>query len=223
MQRHDLPTFRCFPQRGSELQSTIMSESILDVARRADLFFMEKSPIHDAMRRLTKTLSEMQIPFAIAGAMAANAHGHKRTTDDVDILIRREDLQRFKAAHIGLGWVDKFEGSKNFRDTINNVNIDALIAGEFPGDGRPKPVAFPMPESAAVDLKEGIPYISLPTLLELKTACGMTTAHRPRDFDDVIQLIRANQLTLEYADQLNPYIRDKYRELWHAAQVEEEY
>ncbi|MDA1050061.1 MAG: hypothetical protein O3C40_06225 [Planctomycetota bacterium] len=200
-----------------------MSESILEVARRADLFFMEKSPIHDAMRRLTKTLSEMGIPFAIAGAMAANAHGHKRTTDDVDILIRREDLQRFKAAHIGLGWVDKFEGSKNFRDTINNVNIDALIAGEFPGDGRPKPVAFPLPEATAVDLKEGIPFISLPTLLELKTACGMTTAHRPRDFDDVIQLIRANQLALEYADQLNPYVQDKYRELWQAAQVEEEY
>ena len=200
-----------------------MSESILEVARRADLFFMEKSPIHEAMRRLTKTLREMEIPFAIAGAMAANAHGHKRTTADVDILIRREDLQRFKSQHIGLGWVDKFEGSKNFRDTINNVSIDALIAGEFPGDGRPKPVAFPLPESVVVYLDEGIPYISLPTLLELKTACGMTTTHRPRDLDDVIQLIRANHLALEYADQLNPYVQDKYRELWHAAQVEEEY
>ena len=91
----------------------------------------------------------MEIPFAIAGAMAANAHGHRRTTADVDILIRREDLQRFKARHIGRGWVDKFEGSKNFRDTINNVSIDALMVGEFPGDGLPKPVAFPEPESVA--------------------------------------------------------------------------
>lgn len=200
-----------------------MSESILEVAQRADLFFMEKSPIHDAMRRLAKTLAEMEIPFAIAGAMAANAHGHKRTTADVDILIRRDDLQRFKTQHIGRGWVDKFEGSKNFRDAVNNVSIDALIAGEFPGDGLPKPVAFPMPESVAVYLGEGIPYISLPTLLELKTACGMTAAHRPRDLDDVIQLIRANQLALDYADQLNPYVQDKFRELWQAAQVEEEY
>jgi hypothetical protein len=200
-----------------------MSESILEVARRADLFFMEKSPIHDAMRRLTKIFNDLKIPFAIAGAMAANAHGHKRCTADVDILIRLEDLQRFKAKHIGLGWVDKFEGSKNFRDAVNDVNIYALIAGEFPGDGRPKPVAFPIPEAVAVHLGEGIPYISLSTLLELKIACGMTTSHRPRDLDDVIQLIRANQLTLEYADQLNPYVQDKYRELWQAAQVEEEY
>ncbi|MCB9940437.1 MAG: hypothetical protein H6823_19525 [Planctomycetaceae bacterium] len=200
-----------------------MSDSILEVARRADLFFMEKSPIHDAMRRLTKTLRGMEIPFAIAGAMAANAHGHKQTTDDVNVLIGLQDLQRFKAQHIGHGWIDKHEGSKSFHDTVNDVNIGVLIAGEFPGDGRPKPVAFPMPEAVTVFLGEGIPYVSLPTLLELKTACAMTTSHRPRDLDDVIQLIRANKLTLEYADQLNPYVQDKYRELWQAAQVDEEY
>ncbi len=29
-----------------------MSKSILDVAKRADAFFMKRSPIHEAMRRL---------------------------------------------------------------------------------------------------------------------------------------------------------------------------
>ena len=123
-----------------------MPESILEVAKRADKFFMEASPIHETMRRLSRILDEMKIPFAIAGAMAANAHGHKRTTADVDILIRREDLVRFKAQHIGLGWMDKFEGSKNFKDTITSVNVDTLIVGDYPGDGLPKPVAFPAPE-----------------------------------------------------------------------------
>ncbi len=202
---------------------SIMGDTILDVAKRADAFFMKRSPIHDAMRRLAKTLAEMEIPFAIAGAMAANAHGHQRTTADVDILIRREDLQRFKEQHIGLGWVDKFEGSKNFRDTINNVSIDALMVGEFPGDGLPKPVAFPEPELVVEYRDEGIPYVSLKSLLELKLASGMTAAHRPRDLDDVIQLIRANQLSATYAGQLNPYVGDKFRELWQAAQIEEEY
>ena len=98
-----------------------MAESILQVAMRADQFFMEASPIHETMRRLSKTLNEMKIDFAIAGAMAANAHGHKRTTSDVDILIRREDLQRFKERWIGRGWLDKFEGSKNFRDAVTST------------------------------------------------------------------------------------------------------
>ncbi|MEM6655749.1 MAG: hypothetical protein AAF596_08100, partial [Planctomycetota bacterium] len=69
-----------------------MPDSMLEVARRADEFFMGQSPIHQAMKRLAKTLGEMQIPFAIAGAMAAGVHGHRRMTEDVDILIAEEDL-----------------------------------------------------------------------------------------------------------------------------------
>jgi hypothetical protein len=200
-----------------------MPESIWDVARRADQFFMEASPIHETMRRLSRILDEMQIPFAIAGAMAANAHGHKRTTADVDILIRREDLQRFKSEHIGRGWVDKFEGSKNFKDAVTSVNVDTLIVGDYPGDGLPKPVAFPPPETVSFRNAEGVPIVRLETLLELKLACGMTASHRPRDLDDVIQLIRVNRLPLDFAERLNPYVAAKFRELWHAAQVVEDY
>jgi len=200
-----------------------MPESILEVAKRADKFFMEASPIHETMRRLSRILDEMKIPFAIAGAMAANAHGHKRTTSDVDILIRREDLVRFKSKHIGLGWMDKFEGSKNFKDTITSVNVDTLIVGDYPGDGLPKPVAFPAPEDVSFRNDDGIPFITLETLLELKIACGSTVSHRPRDLDDVIQLIRVNRLPLEFAQKLNPFVVGKYQELWQAAQVSDDY
>lgn len=196
---------------------------MLDIAKRADAFFMGTSPIHEAMARLTKTLREMNIPFAIAGAMAANAHGYHRTTADIDILISRENLQRFKDEHLGRGWVDKFEGSRNFRDAVAGVNIDTLLVGDYPGDGLPKPIAFPDPESVDNTTIEGIPYVTLPTLLELKLTSGMTAAHRPRDLDDVIQLIRANQLEEDYGKQLNPYVGDKYRELWKLAQVDDDY
>ena len=199
-----------------------MPGSILEAARRADEFFMGRSPIHETMRRLASTLGEMNIPFAVAGAMAANAHGHTRTTADVDILIRQEDLDRFKAEHLGRGWVDKFEGSKNFRDAVTGVNVDVLIVGKFPGDGRPKPVAFPPPEDVADADDEGVPFISLKTLLELKLASGMTAEHRPRDLDDVIQLIRVNNLPEGYADSLDPYVADKFRDLWKAAQVSDD-
>jgi len=113
--------------------------------------------------------------------------------------------------------------SSKFRDAVSNVNIDALIVGQHPRDGLPKPVAFPIPETVAEIQTDGIPYVSLPTLLELKLASGMTAAHRLQDMADVIQLIRANNHSLPYADELNPYVRKKYRELWQAAQVNEEY
>ena len=137
--------------------------------------------------------------------------------------IRREDLNRFKSRWIGLGWLDKFEGSKNFKDSLTNVDVDALIVGEFPGDGLPKPVAFPEPELVSETQEEGIPIITLKTLIELKLASGMTAAHRPRDLDDVMQLIRINKLGLNYGACLNPYVAVRFTELWHAAQVIEEY
>lgn len=60
-----------------------MKEPILEVVKWADAFFVAKSPIHETMRRLAQTLGEMKLPFAVAGAMAANALGRKRTTADV--------------------------------------------------------------------------------------------------------------------------------------------
>jgi hypothetical protein len=141
----------------------------------------------------------------------------------VDILIRIEDLKRFKSEYIGRGWVDKFEGSKNFKDAVTSVNVDTLIVGGFPGDGLPKPVAFPPPETVSFLDAEGIPFLRLQTLLELKLASGMTAPHRPRDFDDVIQLIRVNRLPIEYAEQLHPYVVEKFRELWNAAQIDDDY
>ncbi|MBM3998594.1 MAG: hypothetical protein FJ297_03455 [Planctomycetes bacterium] len=199
-----------------------MPKSILEVAKLTEEFFMGTSAIHASMRRLASTLGEMRIAFAVAGAMAANAHGHRRTTADVDILIRGEDLDCFKQRYRGRGWVDKFGGSKNFRDAVCDVNIDVLLVGEYPGDGLPKPVAFPCPEDVREIGADGIPYVSLAALLELKMASGMTAPHRPRDLDDVIQLIRVNRLSLDYVESLNPYVHEKYRELWRAAQIDDD-
>lgn len=200
-----------------------MERSLLTAASRADAFFMQTSPIHETLQRLSKTLAAMQIPFAIAGAMAANAHGHRRTTADVDVLLRRADLERFKAAWIGRGWVEKFAGSKGFRDAVNQVPVDVLIAGDYPGDGLPKPIAFPDPAAITMPADQSIPYLDLSTLLELKLASGMTAPHRLQDLADVIQLIRVNRLPLDYGEQLDSYVREKFREMWQAAQVEEDY
>ncbi len=71
-------------------------DTMLEIAKRVDAFMMERSPVRDTMRRLAKAFSDLKISFAIAGAMAANAHGHRRTTADVVVLVRHEDLTRFK-------------------------------------------------------------------------------------------------------------------------------
>jgi len=52
--------------------------------------------------------------------------------------------------------------------------------------------------------------------MELKLASGMTGGlPRLKDFADVIELIKQLGLSQEFAAQLNPYVRDKYLELWN--------
>ncbi len=97
------------------------------------------------------------------------------------------------------------------------------MSGDYPGDGKKKPVIFPEPESVLEIREDGLPYVSLPTLIELKLASGMTAAHRLQDLADVIQLIRVNHLPSDFTTRLNPFVHEKFREMWQAAQVDEDY
>ena len=104
------------------------------------------------------------------------------------------------------------------RNAGTGVRIRFLITGGFPGDGLPKPVVFPDPANVSVEI-DGVKVLSLETLAELKLASGMTAGHRLKDLADVQQLIEALKLPAEFADRLNPYVREKFRELWLAMQA----
>jgi hypothetical protein len=62
--------------------------------------------------------------------------------------------------------------------------------------------------------KDGIRFLRLTTLIELKLASGMTNPRRAKDLVDVQELIEALQLPEDLANQLHPFVQDKYRELW---------
>jgi hypothetical protein len=194
-------------------------EARLDAGiEEAERFFMGESRVQRARNKVTRLLAEDGIPYALIGAMALNAYGYERVTVDVDLLLTPEGLEDFKKKHLGLGYVEKFSGSKGLRDTENGVSIDIVLAGEYPGDGLPKPVVFPDPASVAVR-GERVALLPLPCMIELKLASGMTAPHRLKDLADVIEVIRILKLPAELVEELDPYVREKYRELWQAAQV----
>lgn len=180
-------------------------------------YFMGAGGIHDTAAALARLLAGEGIDYAIAGALALGEHGFRRFTIDVDVLIRREDLARFKSAWLGRGYVEVRPGGKAIRDTANNVRIDFLLTGDYPGDGKPKPVAFPDPCTAAV-LVGTYRVVSLPLLIEMKLASGMTAPHRMHDLADILRLIREADLPKALAFELDPYVREKFGELWTLAQ-----
>jgi len=194
--------------------SDAASRAFWSGAAFAERFFMGLDEVHQALRRLTLALEGDGIPYAIAGAMALNAHGYRRVTTDVDVLLTREGLAQFKAKHLGLGWVERFPGSKGMRDTEGGVQIDILIAGEYPGDGLPKPVAFPSPDVAVRG--DGFRVLSIKDLIELKLASGLSNPDRLKDLADVQELVRHAQVPLELGEQLDETVRPKFVEIWNA-------
>jgi len=178
------------------------------------LFFEGKGRVQRSLVRIARQLHELQIPYAVAGGMALFAHGHRRFTEDIDILISRDSLERVHEALDGRGWVRPFSKSRNLRDADTGVRIKFLIAGDYPGDGKPKPVQFPVPDSAAVEI-DGIKYVALPKFIELKLASGMTGGvHRAKDLVDVGELTTALNLPESLADSLDPFVGPTYQKLW---------
>ena len=193
-------------------------ERVWAAAARATKFFMGTADVQKALAKLARLLDAADIAYAIVGAMALAELGYERVTTDVDVLLTREGLAKFKSTNLGRGYVEKFAGSKGMRDTENNVNIDVLIAGEYPGDGKPKAVAFPDPATAAVR-GERLALLPVERLVELKLASGMSAPHRLKDLADVVELVRHAKLPRDLSDRLDTSVRPKYVELWTAAQV----
>jgi hypothetical protein len=185
--------------------------------RATAAFFAGDDPVHAALRKIVAVLETLGTPYAVVGAMALNEYGYRHATTAVEILLTGESLARFKEAWLGRGYVEKFPGSRGVRDTENNVQINFVIAGHYPGDGKAKAVQFPDP---AVEAKRGREVALLPIarMVELKLASGMSSLDRARDLGDVVELIRHVKLPRELASELDPSVRAKYIEAWEAVQ-----
>lgn len=177
-------------------------------------FFRGDGMINEALKRLTDDLNKNEIDYAVIGAVALNNHGYRRFTEDIDLLLTTDGLKRFTETLVGLGYRPAFTGAtKKFRTTGENIPVDIVTAGEFPGDGVPKPVQFPNPSEFAVVI-DGVKTISLEKLVELKLTSGMTAGDRLKDLADVQELIKLKNLNQDFAERLNEFVRAKYLELY---------
>ncbi|HXI25591.1 MAG TPA: nucleotidyl transferase AbiEii/AbiGii toxin family protein [Pyrinomonadaceae bacterium] len=194
------------------------SESIVDLYGEALRYFMGQGNLNRALAHVAADLQEHGIDYIVVGALALFAHGYPRLTEDIDLVLTTEGLNKLHEQLIGLGYVPAFPGArKRLRSTKDGVRIDVIAAGEYPGDGKPKPVSFPNPADSSIEI-DGVNFATLEKLIELKLASGMTAPDRLKDLADVQELIKFKHLARDFADKLNPYVREKYLELWNAVE-----
>ncbi len=176
-------------------------------------FFRGEGLMNETLRKLARDLEVHKISYSVIGAVALNQHGYPRFTVDIDVLMTPEGLQKFRENLVGRGYRLAFEGAmKKFRATAENIPIEVITTGEYPGDGKKKSVVFPDPANVSVQI-DGISTVTLEKLVELKLASGMTGQGRRKDLADVQELIRHLNLPADFAQCLDSSVRALFLEL----------
>ena len=186
---------------------------VADIYAEGLRYFMGEGILNKTLARLSADLEEHGIDYAVIGAVALLAHGYPRFTEDIDLVMTAEGLRKFHEELIGLGYTPAFPGArKRLRSTADGVSIEVMTTGEYPGDGKPKPVSMPEPDKASTQI-DGIRFVTLEKLIELKLASGISAPDRLKDLADVQELIKIRKLDADVALKLDPYVREKYLEL----------
>lgn len=188
------------------------------VLREADALYEGRGRLQMTCDRLARRFDSLGVPCRLVGGYALILHGIRRFTEDVDLLVRPADMDRILEHLVGKGYRAIPGNRHSIRDTDTGVRIDFVISGQFPGDGKPKPIAFPDPTAAPPHAVPdgsalGIQAVDLRTLIELKLTSGMTAPGRLQDLADVQRIIQTHSLTPDFAHQLHPYVQPTFLEL----------
>jgi hypothetical protein len=177
-------------------------------------FLAGNRSVQFALKKVTKILQSSGISYAIAGDMALVAHGYNQTTSSIEIIVTPAALHAIHKNFIGAEY-SEIPSSHDLRDNASGVRIKFVVSDT----NLQQPYVARFRDAAECLFEyDGIKYVSLSCLIQNKLESGISKLSRIKDLADVQELIRARKLSADFAQQLHPYVRDKYMELWNAIQ-----
>lgn len=138
--------------------------------------------------------AERNLPFIIIGGHAVMAHGFVRTTSDWDLLVCKEQAGEWRAAVESLGYSLHFAGATFLQfqpppgepAALDLMLVDQKNLQQMLADASPH-------ELEDVEIK----IVSIYHLFALKCHAFKNNPHRAmKDIDDIVQLVRINELDL---------------------------
>lgn len=179
--------------------------------RKFDLLLFRESNLPDAMKNMTKVLSENDIDFCFIGGVVVYNYGYKRTTTDIDILVDIADKDKFLNLR-GRFFKRAFEGATmNFLWNTPKASIDVLYSGTIAGNNG-KGIEYLKPSKIKI-IRHGLPMLDLVYLISYKLSTGIYS-RRLKDFSDVQELIRINKLKRDFCKLFRRDLKEKYLEIW---------
>lgn len=193
----------------------MIARSELHWLEEASLFFEKKGPVWDALHSLVIHLDKASVDYVVIGGMALNFHNYQRQTTDVDIVLTRAGFDDFKRVLENARY-RRVEGAPcRFVDPDSEVAIDILLAGNLAGK-RSKNSTIRFPDPSHAEFHDNMRTVSMATLIELKLVTW-----RFKDWGDVVELIRRNNLPATFAEQLDSTVRSAFGECHDQANDEE--
>lgn len=169
----------------------------------------------ERLRRATSALQNAEIPYAVVGGNAVAAwvasvdESAVRTTQDVDILLRREDLEAAKTALEKVGFIyGHAAGLDFFKDGPDGKvreGVHILFAGEkvYPKD------PIPTPQMSEISLSPKGYYITkLESLVRMKLV-----SHRLKDRVHLQDMMSIGLLDPAWLETFPPELADRLRHL----------
>jgi hypothetical protein len=170
--------------------------------------------VRERMRRAAAALEAANIPYAVVGGNAVAAWVAEvdasavRNTQDVDILLRRADLDRAKDALAKAGFVYRHVKSIDmFLDGPGARARDAvhvIFAGEKVRADDP----VPAPDVGESRVTATVRTVSLEALVRMKL-----TANRRKDQVHVLDLIDVGLVDASWLDRLSPALAERLQAL----------
>jgi hypothetical protein len=184
---------------------------------------MERAVEHvkERLIRATTALEFAGVPYAVIGGNAVGMWVAKkdetavRNTVDVDILLRRDDLDAAEAALTKVGFVRRhvagidcfLDGRKGkFRDAVHIIKAGEKVREEY---------LLPAPTVDEAVQGDHYKVLSLEALVRMKL-----TSFRPKDQTHLIDMIELKMIDATWCDRYPSELADRLRELLNRPDLE---
>lgn len=170
--------------------------------------------VRERLRRATAALEAAGVPYAVVGGHAVAAWVSRvdeaavRNTQDVDLVLRRGDLEAAKEAMSRAGFVYRHSsGVDMFLDGPEARARDAVHI-VFAGEKVRREYALPVPDVGESEATPAFRVLSLEALVRMKL-----TSFRRKDQVHVLDLIDVGLVDDTWPDRLPAPLADRLREL----------
>ena len=162
--------------------------------------------VESILEDLDQIFSKYNINYCVIGGVALYRYNYIRMTTDIDILVDKKDMT--KLSNIPIGFLKQLSRTlRKFKHQDSGTEIDILFSGDHAGNKQG--IEYLKPQVISKDH-----IIDLEYLVAYKVSSGLY-GQRYKDYGDVQELIKRNNLPQDYLKGFPIDIETEYKQIWN--------